>query len=81
MSPISDLGVVDESPLAVRKPWNEEEYRLVEHGAGKKLCFAILWHDEVILPHPPVIRGLEETKRALLEAGHEGMSIRLILRG
>ena len=68
-------------PLAVRKPWNEEEYRLVEHGAGKKLCFAILWHDEVILPHPPVIRGLEETKRALLEAGHEGMSIRLILRG
>ncbi|KAF8961399.1 amidase signature domain-containing protein [Flammula alnicola] len=58
-------------PLAVRKHWGEAEYGLVDHGAGKKLCFAILWDDEVVVPHPPVIRGLEETKQALLEAGHQ----------
>ncbi|KAA1468201.1 general amidase [Dentipellis sp. KUC8613] len=58
-------------PLAVRKPWNEDEYQLVEHGGGKKLCFGILWNDGVIKPHPPVIRALELTKKALLAAGHE----------
>ncbi|KAF8904721.1 amidase signature domain-containing protein [Gymnopilus junonius] len=58
-------------PLAVKKPWNEEEYQLIDHGEGKRLCFAILWHDEVILPHPPVVRALEQTKQALLKAGHE----------
>ncbi|KAF8153288.1 general amidase [Crassisporium funariophilum] len=58
-------------PLAVRKRWNEEDYNLVDHGEGKQLCFAIMWDDEVILPHPPVIRGLEETKQALLAAGHK----------
>ncbi|KDR76938.1 hypothetical protein GALMADRAFT_225095 [Galerina marginata CBS 339.88] len=57
-------------PLAVRKPWNEDEYRLADHGQGKPLCFAILWHDEFIVPHPPVIRGLEQTKQSLLDAGH-----------
>ena len=59
-------------PLAVRKPWNEEEYGLVEHGHGKNLCFGILWDDELIVPHPPVRRGLEETKQALIAAGHKG---------
>lgn len=61
-------------PLTVKKPWNEDEYLLVDRGKGKRLCFAILWHDEVILPHPPVARALEETKQALLDGGHEGKS-------
>lgn len=59
-------------PLAVRKPWNEAEYNLIDHGQGNKLCFAVLWDDEHIVPHPPVIRGLEETKQALIAAGHKG---------
>lgn len=60
-------------PLAVRKPWNEEEYMLADHGGpNAKLCFGILWDDEHVRPHPPVLRGLEETKRALLAAGHSG---------
>jgi amidase len=58
-------------PLAVRKPWNETEYNLIDHGNGDNLCFAILWDDEDMVPHPPVIRGLEETKQALLAAGHQ----------
>lgn len=57
-------------PLAVRKPWSEEEYALVEHGGGKGLCFAVMWDDGIVRPHPPVIRGLEATKKALLLAGH-----------
>ncbi|EIM92443.1 general amidase [Stereum hirsutum FP-91666 SS1] len=58
-------------PLVIHKPWNEEEYKLAEHGGGKKLCFGILWDDGVLLPHPPVIRALEMTKKALLDAGHD----------
>jgi amidase len=58
-------------PLAVRKPWSEEEYGLVEHGHGKNLCFAILWNDEVMVPHPPIQRGLEEAKSALVAVGHK----------
>lgn len=58
-------------PLAVRKPWDEKEYELAEHGYGKKLCFGILWNDGAVVPHPPIIRGLEMTKQALIAAGHE----------
>ncbi|KAI0051681.1 general amidase [Auriscalpium vulgare] len=58
-------------PLVVRKPWSEEEYSLVDHGGGKKLCFAILWDNGIVKPHPPVKRALEMTKAALLKAGHE----------
>ena len=59
-------------PLAIRKPWDESEYQLSEHGGGKKLVFGLLWNDGVTVPHPPIIRGLEIVKKALLAAGHEG---------
>jgi amidase len=62
--------------LAVRKPWNDDEYALVDHGYGKSLCFAILWNDGVLHPHPPIIRGLEMVKCALVAAGHKGLSSR-----
>ncbi|THH05729.1 hypothetical protein EW146_g9823 [Bondarzewia mesenterica] len=58
-------------PVAIRKPWDESEYQLAEHGGGKKLCIGILWDDGVIVPQPPVIRALEMTKKALIAAGHE----------
>lgn len=59
-------------PLSIRKPWNDAEYALADHGGhGAQLCFAILWDDGHMLPHPPVIRGLQETQRALLAAGHK----------
>lgn len=59
-------------PLAVRKRWSDDEYNLVDHGNGKNLCFAIMWDDGLVVPHPPIIRGLEVVKKALLNAGHEG---------
>lgn len=71
-------SVADKKPwlsdsLTVRKPRNEEEYNLIDHGGkGGKLCFAIMWDDQFVRPHPPVLRGLIETKKALLAAGHSG---------
>ena len=60
-------------PIALRLPWNESEYKLVNHGGENgKLCFAIMWDDGIVKPHPPYIRALKETKAALLAAGHEG---------
>ncbi|KAG2134391.1 general amidase [Suillus bovinus] len=58
-------------PLAVRKKWDEDEYELADHGSGKYLCFAIMWDDGVVVPHPPIKRSLEITKAALQKAGHK----------
>ncbi|OSX66119.1 hypothetical protein POSPLADRAFT_1052794 [Postia placenta MAD-698-R-SB12] len=58
-------------PLAVRKKWDTEEYALAEHGGGQQLCFAIMWNDGIVVPHPPIIRALETTREALLRAGHK----------
>lgn len=59
-------------PLALRLPWSESEYNLASHGGvGAKLVFAIQWHDGYVKPQPPYQRALEETKAALLAAGHE----------
>ncbi|KAJ7887502.1 general amidase [Mycena olivaceomarginata] len=57
-------------PMVIRKRWSEEEYNLADHGNGKNLCFAIMWDNAVVVPDPPVRRGLEITKAALLAAGH-----------
>lgn len=59
-------------PLAVRKKWDEDAYALAEHGSGEKLCFAIMWNDGVVIPHPPITRALQTAKEALLAAGHTG---------
>ncbi|CCM06222.1 uncharacterized protein FIBRA_08468 [Fibroporia radiculosa] len=58
-------------PLAVRKKWDDEAYALAGHGSGQALCFAILWDDRIVIPHPPVIRALEMTRDALTAAGHK----------
>ncbi|KAI0639374.1 general amidase [Trametes polyzona] len=57
-------------PLCVRKKWDENAYKLADHGGGGKLCFAIMWDDGSVVPQPPVRRALEMTKRALEAAGH-----------
>ncbi|KAF7339259.1 hypothetical protein MSAN_02139400 [Mycena sanguinolenta] len=58
-------------PMTIRKRWSEEEYNLIDHGNGKKLCFAILWDNGLVEPHPPIRRGLEMTRDALVAAGHQ----------
>ncbi|KAL0573367.1 hypothetical protein V5O48_008586 [Marasmius crinis-equi] len=60
-----------QDPLAICKRWSEEEYLLADHGDGQELCFAVMWDDGVTVPDPPILRGLEMTKEALLAAGHK----------
>jgi amidase len=59
-------------PLCLRKPWDQEAYELRDHGRGKEMCFAIMWDNEVVKPHPPVTRALHMVKTALENAGHKG---------
>lgn len=59
-------------PHVQRKKWDEDAYALSDHGGGKELCFAILWDDGHMVPHPPITRGLEMIKKALTAAGHKG---------
>ncbi|KAF9563083.1 amidase [Agrocybe pediades] len=59
-------------PVVIRKPWDEDEWNLSEHGGvGGQLCFAIMWDNGVVRPHPPLIRAMEMTKAALEKAGHK----------
>ena len=65
-------------PLCVRKEWSEREYALGDHGGrGGRMCFAVMWDNGVVKPHPPLVRAMEIAKRALEAAGHEGAYLRL----
>jgi amidase len=68
-------------PHSLRKHWDEDEYRLKEHGAGKRLTFGILWNDGLVVPQPPIVRALGMTKEALLAAGHDGKCGSFISQG
>ncbi|KZT29148.1 general amidase [Neolentinus lepideus HHB14362 ss-1] len=58
-------------PLCVRKKWDQDAYELKEHGGGNGMCFAVLWDDGWVKPHPPVIRALETVKKALEAQGQK----------
>ncbi|KAJ7211989.1 general amidase, partial [Mycena pura] len=68
---ILDTEPWHKDPLVLRKPWSESEYQLASHGGGRKLCFAIMWDNGVVKPHPPLRRAMEKTKLALENAGHQ----------
>lgn len=59
---------LNEPPL-LEIPWKQDVADGLQTPA--KLCFAILWDDSVVLPHPPILDALKRTKDALLRAGHE----------
>lgn len=50
-------------------PWRSE----IAEGKTlpKKLCYAILWDDGVVKPHPPLVKAMRRVKKALEAAGHE----------
>ncbi|KAI0757016.1 general amidase [Daedaleopsis nitida] len=58
-------------PLCIRKKWDDEAYSLAEHGGGSELCFAIMWDDGEVVPHPPILRALHFTKACLEAGGHK----------
>ncbi|KAH9935666.1 general amidase [Fomitopsis serialis] len=57
-------------PSVVPMEWNEKLYALERHGRGEQLCFAIMWDDGKVKPHPPLQRALRMAKEALTAAGH-----------
>lgn len=76
MESVVTAGSWRDDPLVIPKAWSLDEYQLINHGGGKQLCFGIMWDDGLVVPHPPVIRGLEIAKAALMEAGHTGDRMR-----
>ncbi|KAH0581238.1 hypothetical protein H2248_012353 [Termitomyces sp. 'cryptogamus'] len=68
---IMDAKPWKKDPLVLRKEWSESEYRLENHGGGTRLCFAIMWDNGVVRPHPPLERAMKMTKAALEAAGHK----------
>lgn len=55
-------------PTSVPMPWRSLK------ASDDKLTIGLMKWDKVVMPHPPVLRALEHTKRALENAGHKGRS-------
>ncbi|KAG5656005.1 hypothetical protein KAF25_001575 [Fusarium avenaceum] len=52
-------------PSSVPMPWRTLK------ASDDKLTIGLMKWDKVVMPHPPVLRALEHTKRALENAGHK----------
>jgi Asp-tRNA(Asn)/Glu-tRNA(Gln) amidotransferase A subunit family amidase len=52
-------------PRVAYKPWCAVP-------ALERVTVGVMWWDEVVMPHPPVLRALRMTVDALRAAGHEG---------
>lgn len=53
-------------PSCIPIPWREVP-------RPEKLCIGVMNFDGVVMPHPPVLRAIEETVNALKSAGHDGI--------
>jgi amidase len=53
-----------QDPKCVPLPWRHVEPK-------NRLKLAVLWHDGMVRPTPPVRRALRETVEKLRKAGHE----------
>lgn len=62
-------------PKVPEIPWRTDALTLKHLDGGSKLTFGLMRWDEVLMPHPPVLRAIEMTRRALLANGHEGTSV------
>jgi amidase len=64
-------------PLVLEIPWRSEIEQktraLVEQSAKdpSKLAFAIMKHDGIVLPHPPIARALDIVEQTLKRLGHK----------
>ncbi|KAH8899771.1 amidase [Thozetella sp. PMI_491] len=51
-----------EEPVLVPLPWRDVE---LVPSSNRPLRIGIMWHDAVVLPHPPITRAMEELARKL----------------
>lgn len=61
----TDAKPWDQDPLLIAMPWSTRP------DIRPKLSIGILKFDGVVMPHPPILRGLEEAAAKLRAAGHE----------
>lgn len=66
---VLELSPWEKDPFCLKMPWNQIEYEQ-SLGLERKLCFAFIANDGIVTPHPPIQRGIRETKAALERAGH-----------
>ena len=52
----------------VNKPWESNTGRDI---VGEQLTIGLLMSDGIVDPHPPIVRSLKETARALEALGHK----------
>lgn len=57
-------------PSLVPVPWKEQQSYLTAE-TPKKLKIGVLWHDEIVKPHPPILRALSEAVSGLKHVGVE----------
>jgi amidase len=55
-------------PKCLEMPWRTEQVKLVK---DKPLTFGLVKWDHLIMPHPPVQRGIQMVAEALKAQGHE----------
>ena len=55
-------------PKCIELPWREEHVDLVK---GRPLNIGLIKWDNLIMPHPPVQRGIRMVEEALRAQGHD----------
>ena len=66
MKTVLDYKPWFQDPNLVPLAWRDEHFHF-EPGGDKKLKIGVLWTDEIVTPHPPVRRALEEITRELIK--------------
>ena len=57
MRAVLDAEPWKQEPALIPLPWRDMS---IKPGSRKPLRLGIMWHDEVVLPHPPITRALRE---------------------
>lgn len=59
-------------PLTHEIPWrSEQEEAVLKLAKDKQLCFAVLRHDGIVTPHPPVKRAVDQIVKLVEKLGHK----------
>jgi amidase len=55
-------------PKCIEIPWREDHVKSIQ---GRQLSIGIMKWDTLVMPHPPVQRGMEMVIQALKRQGHD----------
>lgn len=62
-----------ESPSLVPIPWRDQASYLTNHSGKKVLKVGVMWHDEIVRPHPPITTALNRVVEKL--KGVDGVQV------